>query len=198
MSRQRTVNRTSVAFPRQVSDIMTVLALFLVVGTVAIVVTKPENAVPGATIVTYAQDIKAGKAVAPWKGSPVPFVPGGGHGARPGPSKGICVGHTGPEPCTANRVTGVDAAGLTRWVYYRALGIDILGNGGSNAQRTVLRRASSARLGDLLFYGSEGADTARVGIFIGNGMMIEASPDSGFVRESPVSSYGHFHGYYRL
>ncbi|KAF9963589.1 hypothetical protein BGZ65_002038, partial [Modicella reniformis] len=61
----------------------------------------------------------------------VPYVWGGGHRAKPGPSLGTCVGYTGSiHPCPAEETVGLDCSGLVRDAIYHGIGID-LAHGGS-------------------------------------------------------------------
>lgn len=151
----------------------------------------------GATIVKFAKEIKAGKAIGPWRGKPVPYVWGGGHGSKPGPSRGTCKGYTGSiRPCPAEKTIGLDCAGLSRWVYSLAYGSDVLSSGNTDSQLRRLKPVRSPRPGDLVFFGTK-TRTTHVGIFIGNNLMIEEPGTGSHVRESKVSGHGKLVGYYR-
>ncbi|WP_203924185.1 C40 family peptidase, partial [Rugosimonospora africana] len=148
-------------------------------------------------IVAYAQAIANGDAEPGWGGGYVPYSWGGGHAATPGPSLGTCVGYTGPSPCEANQTKGVDCSGFTRWVYDLAYGFDVLGAGNTNNQIAELTRVSSPAPGDLVFYGTSTANTHHVGVYIGNGEMIDALQTGTVVREDSVSLESDIVGYYR-
>lgn len=138
--------------------------------------TDPPKHSKNMLIVKYATDIMHGKAVGNWKGGKIPYSWGGGHG-KLGPSLGTCKGYTGSiRPCPADKTVGLDCSGFTRWVYYLAYGKDILGPGSTNDQIKHLKHISVKDLvpGDLVFYGSSTTNTHHVGIYIGNGKMINA------------------------
>lgn len=148
-------------------------------------------------VVDVARQIVAGGAVSPWQGGAVPYSWGGGHGSRPGPSLGTCVGYTGKAtPCPATSTRGVDCSGLTRWVYSIAYGSDFLGSGNTDAQLRLLTRVSSPVPGDLVFFGPNGTrGTTHVGIVLGGGQMIEAPGTGSNVRVGNVAGHT-FVGYY--
>ncbi len=129
-----------------------------------------------AKVVSIAKAIESGHAEPGWAGGAVPYSWGGGHGGRPGPSLGTCVGYTGSIlPCPATHTVGTDCSGFSRWVYDLAFGSDVLGSGNTNNQLTHLHQvsASAAQPGDLVFFGTL-SNTHHVGIYIGNGLMIDA------------------------
>lgn len=150
------------------------------------------------TIVRFAEDIRAGRAVTPWRGGAVPYVWGGGHGSVIGPSTGTCDGYQGSvTPCPATTTVGVDCSGFTRWVYRLAFGVDVLGGGNTNAHLKRMKRVTSPQPGDLVYFGSSASDTTHVGIFAGGGQMIEAPRTGLAVRKSAVSGRSGLVGYYR-
>lgn len=155
-----------------------------------------------ARLVPLAQSIMAGQAHPPWAGGAVPYSWGGGHGRTPGPSKGTCVGYTGSiRPCPADKTVGVDCSGLSRWVYRLAFGSDVLGAGNTNSQVRKLARisASQAQAGDLVYFGtinSKTIDTYHVGVYLGNGQMINAARTGTFVRVDKLAGRK-IAGYYR-
>ncbi len=151
-----------------------------------------------AKVVSIAHSIKNGNAQPGWGGGLVPYSWGGGHGSKPGPSTGTCYGYTGSiQPCPATKTVGVDCSGLTRWVYALAFGSDVLGSGNTNNQITRLRRTSTPQPGDLVFYGSSTSSTHHVGIYIGNGQMINALRTGTVVKIDSVTvmsdRLGYFH-----
>jgi cell wall-associated NlpC family hydrolase len=157
---------------------------------------------------------------------------GAGHGPTPGLSMGSCANWQRPTrpagapkfsgpACTKNAgpngTIGLDCSGFTRWVYYLAYNKDILGGGTARSQ--ILRPGISPvpageqpQPGDLVYFArdNDNEDSIRhVGIYAGNGMMINAphtydaptrptaSWTPAFVREDTVASHGTPFGYYR-
>ncbi|KAF9970528.1 hypothetical protein BGZ73_006740 [Actinomortierella ambigua] len=100
----------------------------------------------------------------------VKYVWGGGHGPRPGRTKG-----------------GFDCSGLVRYAIYKGSGID-LGKGGNTDNQLRDRHTkqiacSKLQAGDLIFWGTQ-RSTYHVALFSGAGKMIEA-PRTGIpVRET--------------
>ena len=137
-------------------------------------------------------------------GKPVPYVWGGGHGARPGPSTGTCAGYTGSiTPCPAEDTVGVDCSGFTRWVYAQAYGRDVLGAGNTDAQLRKLDKVSVSerRPGDLVFYNSKNGTevgTTHVAIYIGNGNIINAPETGRNIEQEKVDAHHKIVGYYRV
>jgi len=132
-----------------------------------------------------------------WSGGPVRYSWGGGHGKKPGPTLGTCVGYTGKIlPCPADHTVGVDCSGFTRWVYSLAYGRDVLGRGNTNAQLKKLQPTTSPQPGDLVFFGSSPTNTHHVGIYIGNGLMIDAPRTGLNVQTNTFKGFGHLVGYY--
>jgi cell wall-associated NlpC family hydrolase len=128
----------------------------------------------------------------------VPYAWGGGHAAKPGPSKGTCKGYHGEiTPCPAAKTTGVDCSGFARWVYRLAYGRDVLGRGNTDAHIRRLRKVGHAEPGDLVFYGTTHR-THHVGVYIGAGRMVDALRTGTRVRVDDVRVLGDIIGYYRL
>ncbi|MBO3746912.1 C40 family peptidase [Streptosporangiaceae bacterium NEAU-GS5] len=128
----------------------------------------------------------------------VPYAWGGGHGAKPGPSKGTCKGYHGTiTPCPAARTTGVDCSGFARWVFRLAYGRDVLGRGNTDAHIRRLQRVDRAEPGDLVFYGTP-RRTHHVGVYMGAGQMVSALRTGTKVRMDDVRVLGDIIGYYRL
>jgi cell wall-associated NlpC family hydrolase len=150
----------------------------------------------GAAVVQYATAIKNGQAELSWSGGAVPYSWGGGHGSTPGPTKGTCAGYTGSiKPCPASSTTGLDCSGFARWVYRLAYGSDVLGGGNTDAQLARMHKVSTPAPGDLVFYGSWSASAQRytthhVGVYIGNGQMIDALKTGTNVEIDPTSKLG--------
>jgi hypothetical protein len=163
-------------------------------------VTAPPST-PGSKIVQVATDIKNGKAEPGWGGGSVPYSWGGGHGTNAGPSKGTCVGYSGPNPgpnCIAKSTVGVDCSGFSRWVYRIAYGADVLGSVNTNGQIARLKKVTgSPAPGDLAFYGTGPSNTHHVGVYIGGGQMIDALKTGTYVRVDSVNVMADLIGYWR-
>jgi hypothetical protein len=157
----------------------------------------PPTSTTGAKIVQIATDIMNQKTVPGWGGGyALPYAWGGGHGSKPGPSYGTCgSGYRGPQPCKASSTFGVDCSGLTRWVYAIAYGSDVLGAVNTNGQIARLRRVSTPQPGDLVFFGTTSANTHHVGIYVGNGKMINAARTDTVIRQDTL--HRDLVGYYR-
>ena len=78
-----------------------------------------------------------------------------------------------------------DCGGFTQFVFRRALGIDIGRSSLNQFQRVERISKKKARPGDLVFFFERGAQ--HVGIYIGNGKMIDAPRAGEKVRVSPIS-----------
>ncbi|MEU7004788.1 NlpC/P60 family protein [Nonomuraea sp. NPDC046570] len=132
----------------------------------------------------------------------IPYSWGGGHAEDPGPSKGTCHGYRGSiKPCPAARTRGLDCSGLARWVYALAHGRDVLGPGNTDDHVRKMRRVKNARPGDLVFYGKikkKRLRTHHVGIYLGNGKMMNAPETGAVVRVDDVDRLKDFAGYFRL
>jgi hypothetical protein len=152
----------------------------------------------GGVIVQYATDIKNGKAEPGWGGGAVPYSWAGGHGTKPGPTYGVC----NSSGCSGKNTLGVDCSGFTRWVYSLAYGMDVLGAGNTDSQLARMHKVSSPLPGDLAFYGSWSSTYGRyvthhVGVYIGNGQMIDAPHTGSYVRQESTSFDGSLIGYWR-
>lgn len=78
-----------------------------------------------------------------------------------------------------------DCGGLTQFVFRRALGMDIARSSRGQYQQVERIKKKDARPGDLVFFFERGAH--HVGIYIGNGKMIDAPNPGESVRVSPIS-----------
>ena len=153
----------------------------------------------GSTIVQDATAIMNGQAESGWSGGAVPYSWGGGHGTSPGPSVGTCSGYTGSiKPCPASSTIGVDCSGFARWVYSLAYGHDVLGGGNTNEELSRMNKVSVPAPGDLVFYGASVHSTHHVGIYIGNGKMIDALKTGTHVEEDNVNIMSDFLGYWQI
>jgi cell wall-associated NlpC family hydrolase len=153
----------------------------------------------GTVIVQHATAIMNGQAEPGWAGGAVPYSWGGGHNTNPGPSNGTCVGYTGSvKPCPAQATVGVDCSGFARWVYSLAYGHDVLGGGNTNQELSRMNKVSAPAPGDLVFYGKSASNTHHVGIYIGNGQMIDALKTGTHVEVDKVSIMTDFLGYWHI
>ena len=152
-------------------------------------------------IVGYAQDIENGAAEpgwdGGWPGGDIQYVWGGGHESLPGPSTGTCVGDPQSLSCTDPGAIGLDCSGFARWVYDLAYGQDVLGAGSSRTQIGEMAQVSTPVPGDLVFFGSGVSGTDHVGVYIGNGEMINAYDTGTVVQTNAVSAGGNLIGYYQ-
>ena len=78
-----------------------------------------------------------------------------------------------------------DCGGFTQFVFQRALGIDIGRSSVNQFQRVERIKKKDARPGDLVFFFENGAQ--HVGIYIGNGKMIDAPQAGEKVKVNPIS-----------
>ncbi|TYB69642.1 NlpC/P60 family protein [Nonomuraea sp. PA05] len=126
---------------------------------------------------------------------------GGGHAASPGPSKGTCRGYKGRiKPCPAARTRGLDCSGFARWVYALAHGEDVLGPGNTDDHVRRMRRVSSPKPGDLVFFGKitkRSVKTHHVGIYLGGGKMMNAPETGAVVRVDEIGRKKDFAGFFR-
>ncbi|MBB4705713.1 C40 family peptidase [Sphaerisporangium siamense] len=172
--------------------------LVLAAGSAPLVVAKEPN-----RLVAIASAIEDGQRQSRWAGGAIPYVWGGGHAKLPGPSRGTCLGYHGSiRPCPAATTTGLDCSGLARWVYHLAFKEDVLGPGNTDDHLRRLRKvpARAARPGDLVFYGKvrkRSVRTHHVGIYVGDGMMINALRTGTTIRTDPVDILPDLAGYYR-
>lgn len=158
----------------------------------------PSSGSTLAKIVSYAKDIENGDAESGWGGGKIQYVWGGGHGSHPGPSTGTCVGDPLSLSCTDPGAIGLDCSGFARWVYSLAYGRDILGAGNTDSQLAQMKRVSSPVPGDLVFFGVSASDTEHVGIYIGNGDMINSYDTGTVVQTNTIGAGGNLIGYYQL
>jgi len=78
-----------------------------------------------------------------------------------------------------------DCGGFTQFVYRRALGMEIGRSSVNQYQRVERIAKKNARPGDLVFFFENGAQ--HVGIYIGNGKMIDAPNTGEKVKVNPIS-----------
>lgn len=120
---------------------------------------------------------------------------GGGHGAQPGETLGICDPANGaPNDCHVN---GFDCSGFSRWAYNAAAGNDLLTGGTAANQYRILSDHGDGdipfdqvKAGDLLYYGSSTGAIHHVAIALGGGYIVEAL-ESGTKISVSTSYAGH-------
>ena len=97
-------------------------------------------------------------------------------------------GRTGPD--------AFDCSGLTSYVYKHAAGIDLPRVSYSQWRKVKRVRYRDSQPGDLVFYFRGGAH--HVGIYIGNGKMVNAVNPSKGVRISPITGSWYSRAYSRM
>ena len=158
--------------------------------------TPPSGSVL-AKAVSYAHAIENGSAEPGWNGGKITYVWGGGHKSTPGPTTGTCVGDPQSISCTHPATVGLDCSGFARWVYDLAYGRDVLGTTGSSGQKSEMHKVSTPVAGDLVFFGANGTPS-HVGVYIGNGQMINAYETGTNIETDAVTRPGEpLIGYYQ-
>lgn len=129
----------------------------------------------------------------------VPYSWGGG--TKDGPSTGICCSPSGKSGAG---ISGFDCSGLTLYAFARA-GVSLPRTAAEQAARgtriPAARGTSALRPGDLVFYAyAPGLDATiyHVGIYAGNGRMVNAARPGTTVRLDPVDAMAGFAGGARL
>ncbi|WP_406834844.1 NlpC/P60 family protein [Streptomyces sp. AHU1] len=126
----------------------------------------------------------------------VPYSWGGG--TVQGPSLGICCTPSGKSGAT---VRGFDCSGLTLYAFAKA-GIRLPHNADAQAafgQRILARRGVGAlKVGDLVFYADSSGVIYHVGIYLGNGTMVDAPRPGTSVRTDPIDAMPGYAGGARL
>ena len=90
----------------------------------------------------------------------------------------------------ADPATGVDCSGLVQWVY-RQVGIDLPRTAQEQFDATARVPRDQLQPGDMVFFASTYASSdwiTHVGIYVGNGLMVNAPTDGDVVRTMPVFS----------
>ena len=110
-----------------------------------------------------------------------------GGGNMKGPSRGINQGRN---------IIGFDCSGLVQQVYNH-FGIKLPSVSRDQSKYGKAVNSKNARPGDLVFFSSRGLPVGHVGIYLGNGQMLEAPRTGLKVRVGPVWKKGVF-GYRRV
>ncbi|TXS34853.1 peptidase P60 [Streptomyces sp. t39] len=105
-----------------------------------------------------------------------------GGGTAEGPSTGICCS---PNGSSGESIRGFDCSGLTLYAYAQ-VGITLPRTAAQQYAASQPIKAKDARPGDLIFYGSSAATIHHVGIFVGDGVILDAPRPGEHVRYSPV------------
>lgn len=111
-----------------------------------------------------------------------PYSWGGGN--ADGPSKGTCCS---PNGRSGEAITGFDCSGLVVYAYAKA-GISMPRTAAEQYAASEPVKPGDVRPGDLVFYGSSAAGIHHVGIYVGNGWMIDAPRPGTQVRYSPMDT----------
>ncbi|WP_405575563.1 NlpC/P60 family protein [Streptomyces sp. NBC_01167] len=111
-----------------------------------------------------------------------PYSWGGGNAN--GPSNGICCS---PGGSSGSSVAGFDCSGLTLYAYAQA-GIRLPRTAAQQYAASKPVKPGQVRPGDLVFYGSSATSIHHVGIYVGNGWMIDAPRPGTRVRYSPMDT----------
>ncbi|WJV51647.1 NlpC/P60 family protein [Streptomyces flavofungini] len=125
------------------------------------------------------------------KGTPYSW----GGGTANGPSRGHCCSPSGKSGAN---ITGYDCSGLTTYAYAQ-VGISLPRTAAAQAQRgkriPASRGIGALRPGDLVFFGY-GSDSTiyHVGIYLGDGQMINAARPGTKVRTEPIWDHGYAGG----
>lgn len=92
-----------------------------------------------------------------------------------------------------------DCSGLSMYCYRQALGISISHSSQTQYNQSTKIKENEAMPGDLVFFSKKGSTSAinHVGIYIGNGMMIEAPHKNATVRKYSIKQHGNCVGYGR-
>jgi cell wall-associated NlpC family hydrolase len=129
----------------------------------------------------------------------VPYSWGGGNAI--GPSKGICCSQGGQD---GSKVTGFDCSGLTLYAFAQA-GVTLPRTAASQSAVGTRIPASAGyaalQPGDLVFYGyipDNDSTIHHVGIYLGNGNMINAARPGTKVRVDKVSTMADYAGGARI
>ncbi len=89
-----------------------------------------------------------------------------------------------------NPAKGLDCSGIVKYVFAK-LGIELPHRAAELAKLgdPVTKDTAAMQPGDLLVFGKPGKRISHVGIYVGSGMMIQASSSSHRVVETPVVTY---------
>ncbi|WP_432720746.1 C40 family peptidase [Jeongeupia wiesaeckerbachi] len=86
-----------------------------------------------------------------------------------------------------NPEAGLDCSGMVRFVYKKALGIDLPRTAADIASRTRPIAESRLQAGDLVFFNTLGKPYSHVGIYLGDGKFVHAPSSRGKIRVESMS-----------
>ncbi|MFD7860036.1 NlpC/P60 family protein [Streptomyces microflavus] len=109
-----------------------------------------------------------------------PYSWGGGNTS--GPSSGICCSPSGKSGVG---IVGFDCSGLTLYAYAKA-GITLPRTAAQQYAAAEPVKPGQMRPGDLVFYGTSAASIHHVGIYVGNGYILNAPKPGTEVRYDPM------------
>ncbi|MBK5993358.1 bifunctional lytic transglycosylase/C40 family peptidase [Streptomyces sp. MBT58] len=109
-----------------------------------------------------------------------PYSWGGGNAS--GPSSGICCSPSGKSGVG---IVGFDCSGLTLYAYAKA-GITLPRTAAQQYAAAEPVKPGQMRPGDLVFYGTSAASIHHVGIYVGNGYILNAPKPGTEVRYDPM------------
>ncbi|MEJ6400090.1 C40 family peptidase [Nicoliella lavandulae] len=98
-------------------------------------------------------------------------------------------GATGPS--------SFDCSGFTKYVYKQALGVNLQRTAQAQYNSNKKVSVNSLKKGDLVFFGSSARSISHVGMYIGDGKMIDAQ-NRGVIKESIYSSWWNLVGAARV
>lgn len=94
-----------------------------------------------------------------------------------------------PYRYAGNTRSGVDCSGLTMEVYLKVEGIKLPRSAASQQQFCQSISKSQLQPGDLVFFSTTGRAVTHVGMYVGDGRMVHASPTYGVVEVSLDDAY---------
>ncbi len=118
----------------------------------------------------------------------VPYSWGGG-GSR-GPTTGTCAGYHGSiQPCPATRTVGFDCSGLTLFAYAQ-VGITLDHYAAFQWLEGKRIDVSALAPGDLVFFHPKGDGPGHVGLYVGNGQVVEEPHPGDHEKIVSLTTYG--------
>ncbi|WP_241519045.1 bifunctional lytic transglycosylase/C40 family peptidase [Streptomyces sp. CB03238] len=144
---------------------------------------QPSGGGTTATTTQAATAINAAKAMI---GKPYSW--GGGNAS--GPSTGICCS---PNGSSGASIEGFDCSGLTLYAYAKA-GISLPRTAEQQYAASEPVKPGQQRPGDLVFYGTSAESIHHVGIYVGNGWILDAPRPGTQVRYSPMDTMRDLYG----
>jgi cell wall-associated NlpC family hydrolase len=143
-------------------------------------ITALANKPSGGKTATTAQAATAINAAKEMIGTPYSW----GGGNVNGPSTGTCCS---PNGRSGKAITGFDCSGLTLYAWAKA-GISLPRTAAQQYAASEPVRPGQVRPGDLVFYGDSPTSIHHVGIYIGNGWIVDAPRPDTQVRYSPMDT----------